>query len=167
VFEPLRAGVSHVGQPLREHRLGFPRKGAHRSVELASEALRGILTWGLHELREPLCGLLGVWCHRTVDSALELLDLAVGHVREAGSYALHRVDLLALRLLGQLALPAGHPLLELMESPSALRCVRVELAAHETEGIVDRAGELGAQPRNSGALLVTLGRQPLGVGGEA
>ena len=54
-----------------------------------------------------------------------------------------------------------------MESPPALRRVRVELAAHEAEGIVERAVELGAQPRNSGALLVALGRQPLGVGGES
>src|SRR4029079_15473413 len=78
-----------------------------------------------------------------------------------------RFDLLALRLLCQLAFPAGHRLLEFVESSPALRRVRVELAAHEAEGIVERAAELGAQPRNSGALLLALRRQPLGVGGES
>ena len=77
MLEPLRARVSHVRQPLREHRLGFPREGAHRAVELAGEALRGILARGLHQLRESLGGLVGMGGHRAVDSALELLDLAV------------------------------------------------------------------------------------------
>src|SRR3954451_5640907 len=48
VLEPLRARVSDVRQPFREDRLGLPREGAHRAVELAGEALRGVLPRGLH-----------------------------------------------------------------------------------------------------------------------
>src|SRR4051812_29076105 len=194
VLEPLRARVADVRQPFREHRLGLPREGAHRAVELAGETLRSVLPRGLHELREPLRGLVRMGRHRSVDSALELLDLPAGDVLEAGFHALYRVDFLALRLLGQLALPAGHPLLELVQRPPSPRLaslppprpghrpppaahpppelvrppptlgrVCLELAAHEAECIVDRAVELGAQPRPSGPLLLAFGREPLGV----
>src|SRR5205823_10626517 len=136
VLEPLRARVPDVRQPFREHRLGFPREGAHRAVELAGEALRGVLPRGLHELREPLRRLVSMGRHCSVDGALELLDLPAGDVLETGFHALDRVDFLALRLLGQLTLPACHPLLELVQRPAALGRVRPELAAHETESIV-------------------------------
>src|SRR3954451_12748548 len=166
VLEPLRACVADVRQPFREHRLGLPREGAHRAVELAGETLRGVLPRGLHELREPLRGLVSMGRYCSVDGALELLDLPAGDVLEAGFHALYRVDLLALRLLGQLALPAGHPLLEPVQRPPTLGRVCLELAAHEAECIVDRAVELGAQPRHSGLFLPALAREPLGVRGE-
>src|SRR4051794_5995367 len=101
--------------------------------------------------------------HRSVDGPLELLDLPAGDVLEAGFHALYRVDFLALRLLGQLALAAGPPPPELVPRPPTLGCVGLELAAHEAECIVDRAVELGAQPRHSGPLLLAFGREPLGV----
>jgi hypothetical protein len=60
----------------------------------------------------------------------------------------------------------GHPLLELVQRSATLGRVRFELAPHGAEGIVEGAVELGAQPRHAGALLLALGRQPLGVGRE-
>ena len=51
-----------------------------------------------------------------------------------------------------------------MERPAALRRVRFELAADEAQRLLERAVELGAEPRHSQALLFALGRQPLGVG---
>ena len=60
MLEPLRARVPDVREPFRQHRLGVARERAHRSVQLPGEALCSILPRGLHELREPLSGLVRV-----------------------------------------------------------------------------------------------------------
>src|SRR5215468_3176676 len=75
MLQPLRAGVSDVCQAFRQHRLGFAGEALYRALELAGEALRCFLARGLHELCEPLGGLVGMRGNRAVDGALELLDL--------------------------------------------------------------------------------------------
>ena len=60
----------------------------------------------------------------------------------------------------------AHALLELVEGPATLGGMRFEFAAREPEGVVERALELGAQPRHPRPLLLALGRETLGVRGE-
>ena len=60
MLEPLRARVPDVREPFRQHRLGVARERAHGPVQLPGEALCSILPRGLHELREPLSGLVRV-----------------------------------------------------------------------------------------------------------
>ena len=105
--------------------------------------------------------------HRAVDAAFELLDLPAREVLEPGADPLHGFGLFPLRLLGQLALPASHPALELVQRPAPVGGMRFELVAHEAEGIVERPAELSAEPRHAGSLLLALGRQPLGVRRQA
>ena len=166
MLESLRAGIADVRQPFRKHCLGFPREGAHGALQLAREALRRILSRGLYELPEPLGGFVRVRRDRTVDRTLELFHLPAGEVVEPGAHALHRVGFFPLSLLHQLALAAGHPTFELLECPATVGCVRLELAPHDVEGVVQRPGQFRAQPRDARALLLALGRQPLGIGGE-
>ena len=167
VLEPLRPGVPDVGEPLREHRLGLARERAHSSIQLPREALGGVLAGRLHELREPLGGLVGVRRDSSVDGALELFDLAARHVLETCLDALSRIGLLALRLLAELSLAARQPGFQLLEGPAALGRMRFELAPNDPERVLERAVEIGAEPPHGRALLLTLGRAPLGVGGEA
>ena len=77
--------------------------------------------------------------HRAVDRALELLDLAARDILETGPDPLHRVGLLPLCLFGKVALPVGEARLELVDRPAALGRVRLELAPHYPESIVERS----------------------------
>src|SRR5215472_11080826 len=166
MLEPLRARVADVGEPFREHGFGLPRERFHRPIQLPREALRGVLARGLHELGEPLRGLVRVGRDRAVHRALELLDLAPRDVFETGLDALDRIDLLALSLLRQVALPARETIFELVQCPAALGGVYVELVARDGESVFHGAAELRPEPRNGRALLFTLCGEPLGVRGE-
>src|SRR6185312_2635365 len=106
MLQPLCAGVSDVSQALGEHGLRLSRKGADGALQLACEALRSVLARGFHQGSEPQGSLVRVRRHRAVDGTLELLDLPARKILEPAAHALHRVGLLALRLLQQLALAA-------------------------------------------------------------
>ena len=166
VLEPLRTRIPDVRQPFREDCLRFSGEGAHGPLQLTCEALRRILSRGLHKLSEPLRSLVSVRRDRAIDRTLELLDLPAGEIVEAAPHALHRVGLLSLCLLQQLSFTAGHSTLELVESSATVGRVRFQLVPHDAQGVVEGASELRAQSCDSGTLLLALGRQPLGVRGE-
>src|SRR5262249_32486180 len=101
------------------------------------------------------------------DRRVALRDRGGSAALEAAAPARDRARLLPLRLLGQLAPPAGQPRLELVERPPPVGGVRFELAAHLPESILERAVEVGAEPGHARSLLLAFGRQPLGVRGES
>src|SRR5262249_60199498 len=112
---------------------------------LSSEALGSVLPRGFHQLGKALRRLVRMRRDRAVDRTLELLDLTARDVLEAGAHAVNRIGLLPLCLLGQLALPARQPILELVERAPPLGGVCFELAPHLPECILERAVEIGAQ----------------------
>ena len=83
--------------------------------------------------------------HRVLYSTYDVTPLlrsganAVGVMLGSGWY-----NPLPLRLFGQLALPAPHSILQLVERPAALGTVCFELAAHLPESVLERAREVGA-----------------------
>src|SRR5918995_658579 len=166
LLEPQRAAVGDLREALREHAVRLALERHDGAVELAAEPLRGVLARRLDRVGELLRGQLGVARRRALDGALELLELAPFDLRESSGDPLRRVRLLALDLLGELLLAAPQPVADLVQCATPLDGLRLELRLGRLRDLLDRAGELLAQPGDERALLVALGRDSLRVGAD-
>src|SRR4051794_22326823 len=101
-----------------------------------------------------------------VDHALEPLDEAPLDVGEHRLDALHRLALLALERLAQLALAAPHALGQLVHGLPPLDRMRLELRARRLDRLLGRPCDLLAQLHERPALHLTLRLQALGVGSQ-
>src|SRR5438046_985170 len=75
--------------------------------------------------------------------------------------------LLALDLLRERPFAPADPLVQLVQRPPPLGRVRVQLGVAAPDRLLDRTGELVAQPDEAGALLLALGLESLRVGGDS
>src|SRR5581483_5654580 len=166
-FEPLRAGVADVGEPLREDRLRFACEDLDGPVELARQSTRRVLPAGADDIRERLCTFVRVRRRRTLDDTLELLDLAALHVLEAGANPLRRFALLALDALDQLALALAQALVELVQRAPALGRVCFDFRLRSRHHFFERFVDIRAHALERGAKLVALRREAVGIGGHA
>jgi hypothetical protein len=78
----------------------------------------------------------------------------------------HGVTLLAFDQLGELPFAPPQTLVQLVERAPAFVRVRVELGRAGLDGFLGRSGELVPEPHEPGALLLALGFETLGVGGD-
>src|SRR6266508_3492743 len=110
---------------------------------------------------------VGIAGRRTLEDAVELLDLAALDFCESRLDPADCVRLLPFDQLGELTLAAPDPLVELVEGPPPLGREGLELRAAGLDGVLRRAVELVAQPDETCPLLLALRFQPLRVGGDA
>src|SRR4051794_21915503 len=104
---------------------------------------------------------------RAFDDALEPLDEAPLDVREHRLDALHRLALLALERLAQLALPAAHALGQLVHRLPSLDGMRFELRARRLDRLLGRTRDLLAQLDERPALHLTLGLETCRIGSHS
>ena len=166
MLETLRARVSHLREPLCQRALGLAREHLDRAFELAREPARSVLARGLRDGGELLCRFVAVGRRRARDDALQVLDLAARDILEAGADPLHGLGLFPFDVLGQLALAPAHPLFELVERAPPLDAVRIDLGLRRRHRVAERLVQLVPHPHERGPLVLALGRETVGVGGE-
>jgi hypothetical protein len=164
LLEVLHARVGDLRKALAEHRVGLAREDRHRAVELAAEPAGGVLTGGLDGCVELLCGRLGEALRLTIDGALQLVDLPALDVGKRALDALDGLRLLPLDLFVQIALAAAESVAHLVQGAAPLGRVALELRARAGDGLLGRPLELGAEPPESGVVLLARGGESLRVG---
>src|SRR5205823_8877289 len=97
---------------------------------------------------------------------LDLLELATLDVREARLDPAGGLALLPLDLLGERALAPTEALVQLVQSAPAFRLRRLELGCRRGRAVLCRPRQLLAEVDDGRALLLALGLEPLGVGGN-
>src|SRR5262249_25776697 len=111
-----------------------------RQIELAAEPARGLLAGGADGRVELLGGRLRVAGRLPRDRAPELLELPVLDVAELRGDARHRLGLLAVDLLLQLALALAQAIGQLLQRLAPLDAVRLEVGGRGGRHLLRAAG---------------------------
>ena len=147
LLDALHGRVGDVLDALGEHALGLAGEPLDRQVELAAEPARRLLAGRADRRVELLRGRLGVAGRLARDGAAQLLELPVLDVAELRGDPLHRLGLLAVDLLLQLALAQAQPVGELLQRLAPLDAVRLELGGRRGRHLLRAAREVLAQLR--------------------
>ena len=161
-----RAGVPGMRELLGEHRLRFAGELLDRAVELAAEPPGRVLARRLDRGSNWTEAASAKRSDARVDHALELLDLASLDVRERGLDAARRLALLARDPLAEGLLALGERLRDLAQRAPAFGRMSVELAGDRRDRLGHGLLEVGAEPRDQGALLVARRGEALALGRE-
>ncbi|HZE29504.1 MAG TPA: hypothetical protein VE055_05360 [Gaiellaceae bacterium] len=123
------------------------------AVQLSREALGSVVARGFDGGRELLDSRLGKPVRSPVDDARKLIDLPALDVGEAPLDPAHSVGLFGGDPLAKLTLALAQPLRNLVQRPSALALVYLDLTARNRPGLAGGALELLPQLREDRALI--------------